>query len=125
MTAVEVDLHIEQGADWPGIAFPILDDNNEPVDLTGCSALGQIRKTARDPEVLFAWSTGLTVLGGGLVVFTGNLVAISVLGTASTLWTFTAARYDLELHNPNAPLGQRDIRIARGAVYVSPEVTRV
>jgi hypothetical protein len=124
VTAVEVDLHIEQGADWPGIAFPILDDTNEPVDLSGCSALGQIRKTARDPEVLFAWSTA-PVFGGGVVVFTGNLVAISVLGTSSTLWTFTAARYDLELHNPNAPLGQRDIRVASGAVYLSPEVTRL
>jgi hypothetical protein len=124
VTAVEVDLHIEQGADWPGIAFPILDDNNEPVDLSGCSALGQIRKTARDPEVLFAWSTA-PVFGGGVVVFNGNLVAISVLGTSSTLWTFTAARYDLELHNPNAPLGQRDIRVASGAVYLSPEVTRL
>jgi len=123
VTAVEVDLHIEQGADWPGIAFPILDDNNEPVDLTGCSALGQIRKTARDPVVLFSWAS-FPPSGQGLVVMTGNLVAITVLGTASSLWTFTSARYDLELHNPNAPIGQRDIRVASGAVYLSPEVTR-
>lgn len=123
MTAVEVDLHIEQGADWPGIGFPILDANNEPVDLGGCTALGQIRKLPRDPTALFSWST-IPMFGQGLVVFVDNLVTISVLGDASALWTFATARYDLKLTNPNAPVGQRLIRVASGAVYVSPQVSR-
>jgi len=38
--AISVDLHIEQGADWPGLAFPIFDSVGAPYDLAGCTALG-------------------------------------------------------------------------------------
>lgn len=119
---VEVDLHIPQGADWPGIAFPILDADGQAVDLSACTAVGQIRKRPGHPDVLYSW-LGMAGLGTGPIVLAGNLVTISVPGADSALWTFTAARYDVKLTNPAAPPGHRIIRVARGAVYVSASVT--
>lgn len=121
---VEVDLHIPQGADWPGLAFPILDALNSPVDLSECTALGQIRKTSRATEVLFTWSTTPVGLNQGRITLSGNLVPISVLGAHSSAWRFTSARYDVFLTNPNADPGQQVIKVAFGLVIVEAQISR-
>lgn len=127
MAAVEVDLYIEQGADWPGLAFPIFDEQDDPFDLAGCTARGQIRLTPNQSASvppLFTWSTDPDDDPGGLIVLTGNLVIIGVTGAASSAWTFQKARYDIELTDPGAQPGKQTIRVAQGRVNVSQEVTR-
>lgn len=123
MTAQRYDLHIEQGADWPGVGFPIFDANGTPFDVTGCTAQGEIRLAPRAAPVLFTWDSTVDE-DTGLIVLTSNLVIISTTAAQSSLWTFRTARYDVELHNPDGPPGQRDIRVAEGSVTVSEEVTR-
>jgi len=123
--AISVDLHIEQGADWPGLAFPIFDSVGAPYDLAGCTALGMIRQTPFTEPSLFTWSTSPTS-GQGLITLSGNLLTVRVLGVESAawgLWTWSSSRYDINLTNPSAPVGQRTFRIADGAVYLDLEVT--
>jgi len=55
-----------------------------------------------------------------------NLLTVRVLGVESAawgLWTWSSSRYDINLTNPSAPVGQRTFRIADGAVYLDLEVT--
>lgn len=127
MAAVDVDLFIEAGADWPGLAFPIFDEQEDPADLTGCSAYGEIRLAPGEPLhsiPLFTWSTDPDDDPDGLIVLTGNLVIVSIAGAISTTWTFQKARYDLKLTDPGGAPGKQTIRVAQGRVNVSQEVTR-
>lgn len=123
MVAVKVDLTIEQGSDWPGLAFPIFDSEGAPYDLTGCTARGQIRRIQNSDPALFTWST-TPATGEGLIALAGNILTIRVLGSESTSWDWNTGRYDIYLTNPAAPVGQRVFRIADGAVYLDLEVTR-
>jgi hypothetical protein len=123
MAAVQVDLTIEQGSDWPGLAFPIFDSEGAPYDLTGCTARGQIRAAPDEDPELFTWSTS-PATGDGLITLATNTLTIRVLGDESSAWSFRKARYDIYLTNPAAPVGQRTFRIADGAVYLDLEVTR-
>jgi hypothetical protein len=123
MAAVKVDLTIEQGSDWPGLAFPIFDEENNPYDLTGCTARGQIRRLANSEPSLFTWSTS-PAAGEGLITLSSNLLTVRILGFESALWAWNTGRYDIQLTNPAAPVGQRVFRIADGAVYLDLEVTR-
>lgn len=123
MAAVHVDLTIEQGSDWPGLAFPIFDIDGSPYDLSGCTARGQIRRVRNSDPAFFTWSTS-PATGEGLITLAGNTLTIRVLGVESAAWTWTSGRFDIYLTNPAAPVGQRIFRIADGAVYLDLEVTR-
>lgn len=123
MAAVHVDLTIEQGADWPGLAFPIFDSEGQAYDLTACSARGQIRKIPDENPALYTWSSS-PAAGEGLITLASNILTIRVLGSESSLWDFQFARYDIELTNSLAPVGQQVFRIASGAVNLDLEVTR-
>lgn len=123
MTAVHVDLTIEQGSDWPGLAFPIFDAEGVPYDLTGCTARGQIRRVRDSTPALFSWDTS-PAAGEGLITLANSLLTIRVLGAESSAWDWNTGRYDIFLTNPAAPVGQRTFRIADGAVYLDLEVTR-
>lgn len=125
MTAQHVDLYIEQGADWPGIGFPICDSLGAPFDLTGCTAKGQIRKTANDVVVLFEWSSEDTLDPEiGAIVFVDNLVIISMTAEQSEALDFRTAQYDVKLTNPSGLAGQKVLRVSDGTVTLSQEVTR-
>jgi hypothetical protein len=117
-------LTIPQGADWPGVDFPILGPAGQPYDLTGCTAKAQIRG---DPDpfnpALYTWSTSPTA-GEGLIVLSGTTLTIRVLAVESAPWEFTRGVYDILLTNTAAPVGQRVSRVVMGPVSVSKEVTR-
>lgn len=118
-------LVIPQGADWPGVNFTIVDADSNPYDLTGCTALGQIRPLPASMELYYTWSSSPTS-GQGLItldVETGTL-NIRVLAVESELWTFTYGVYDIVVTNPAAPVGEQVSRVAMGRVYVSQEVTQ-
>jgi hypothetical protein len=122
VTAVHVDLCIEQGADWPGLAFPILDEEGQPYDLTGCSAKGQIRRRKDTDAVLFAWSSDPGE-DEGLITLADSTLTIRVLASESDEWDWRSGVYDIELTNPSAPVGKQVWRIAQGNVIIDQEVT--
>jgi hypothetical protein len=117
------NLFIPQGADWPGINYPIIGPDGEPYDLTGCTAKAQIRAHPTSDEIFFTWSTSPTT-GQGLITLTGTTLNIRLLATESAPWFFTQGAYDILLTNPAAPVGLRVSRVAMGSVTVSPEVTQ-
>jgi hypothetical protein len=113
---------IPQGADWPGINYPIVGPDGNPYDLTGCSAKAEIRPSPAADELYFTWST-TPASGDGLITLTGSTLNIRVLAGESQPWTFTAGVYDILITNPAAPVGLRVSRVAMGPVTVSQEVT--
>lgn len=123
MSAVQVDLLIEQGADWPGISVPMLDKLNAPFTVTGCTAHGQIKGHRNDTVPIFTWSS-TPAAGEGLITLVGTSVAWRLLAAESELWTFTRAEYQIELHNPAGPVGDQTIRVAQGAVLLDLELDR-
>lgn len=116
------NLIIPQGADWPGINYPIVGPDGNPYDLTGCSAKAEIRPSPAADELFFTWSTSPTT-GEGLITLTGSTLNIRVLSAESLPWTFTTGAYDILVTNPAAPVGLRVSRVAMGSVTVSQEVT--
>lgn len=105
---------IPQGASW-GLAWPILDEAGQPKDLTDWTVKAQIRATADSGTVLHEWNTAT-----GTATVTDSRVSILLAGTTSAAWTWSRGVYDVKLTSPEGV----PYRIAEGAVYVSPQVTR-
>ena len=99
---------IDQGSDYR-LRIPILDDADHPVDVTGWSAVGQVRKDADSP-----------LLHDLAVTPTGTVVLLHIPGSASDGWTWTRARYDVKLLDPNGV----PTRLLEGTVKVRPAITR-
>lgn len=116
-------LTIPQGADWPGVDFPILGPDGLPYDLTGCTAQGMIRPDPESMSVFYTWSSSPTT-GQGLIVLSGTTLTIRVLAVESALWTFRTGVYDIVVTNPAAPIGLQFSRVVMGTVHVSRDVTR-
>lgn len=124
LLVLDYPLCIPQGADWPGVDYPIIGPDGEPYDLTSCSALGQIRPLPASTELYYTWSTSPTA-GQGLITLDvpSSTLNIRVLAIESALWAFTYGVYDLVITNPAAPVGLQVSRVAMGPVTISQEVT--
>lgn len=116
-------LTIPQGADWPGVDFPILGPDGSPYDLTDCTARGQIRVDPESETALYTWNSN-PGLGEGLIVLSGSTLTIRVLAVESALWAFRRGVYDIVVANPDAPVGLQFSRVVMGSVHVSRDVTR-
>ena len=88
-----------------------------PLDLTGCKARMQVRAEVESTEVLLELTTenGGITLGG-----VAGTIELFVSDDASTLFTWTAGVWDLEIEFPGGDVR----RLAQGSISVSPEVTR-
>lgn len=118
--ALQRDLKIEQGADWPGEGFGIVDSVGNPKNLTGrMVASGAI--AGPDGSAIFTWSSNPTP-DQGLVIFQGSLFIPTIDAVHNVLWMFTNAPYQLYLHDPDGPPGDRDIRVAEGTVFLSRKI---
>jgi hypothetical protein len=106
-------LTIDQGTTW-GISWPVT-ENGAPKDISAWSVKAQIRSVDSLQAILHEWSTAR-----GNATVTGGRVALTVTPATSSAWTWQAAIYDVELTSPANDV----FRIAQGAVYLSPEVTR-
>ncbi len=126
MPAAKRNLTIEQGATWresfallqpAPVGTPIAD--LLPIDITGYSARMQIRPDYASATVL----AELTPANAGISITpaTGKIdLYISAADTAALTFTDTAAVYDLELIEPGGDV----IRLLKGSVTLSPEVTK-
>lgn len=88
-----------------------------PIDLTGCTARMQVRHEVESPTVLLE----LTTANGGITLGgVAGTIELFVSDDASTLFTWTAGAWDLEIEFPGGDVH----RLAQGSISVSPEVTR-
>ncbi len=106
--ATKANLVIDQGSTFAS-SIDILDENDEPVNLTSYSARGQIRKHYSSTNSV---SFTTTLSNGSLVI---SLTANQTAGMVSGRYV-----YDLELVDPANTV----LRILEGIVTVTPEVTR-
>jgi hypothetical protein len=117
MTAIFLDLTIEQGADYQGV-FTILSPDGSPLNLAGYAAAMQIKYA---PDYPYAVLT-LTSANGGLVI-NASAGTVTPVIPASVTTTLNPIRYvyDLKLVSP----ADLTTRAYQGAVFVSAEVTDV
>lgn len=106
--ATKANLVIDQGSTFAS-SIDILDENDEPVNLTGYSARGQIRKHYSSSNSV---SFTTTVSNGSVVI---SLTANQTTNMVSGRYV-----YDIELVDPANTV----LRILEGIVTVTPEVTR-
>lgn len=106
------DVVIQQGDDRP-LVWTLADQAGAPVDLTGYSALAQVRSRPQSATVWHEWSTT-----AGNAVLSESSVTLKVNDSES--WTWSQGVYDLHLTDP---AGTTEV-IARGSITVTPAVTR-
>lgn len=114
MAVLIKNITIDQGADYQRPFF-ILDENCNPVDLTGAAAAMQLSTSYGFPAVLT-----LTTANGGLVIgaLTGTITPMIPSTVTSTLLP-GAYLYDVKLVFANGTT----VRPYQGTATVSPEVT--
>lgn len=117
----KLNLDIRQGGTF-SVGVTLTNPDNTPVDLTGATVRGQIRKTALDTVVAAAFTVTITNAPGGAFTFglTDEITAALVAGEQPTE---DASLYvwDMELEDA---LGQV-LPLYYGSVTVLREVTRV
>jgi hypothetical protein len=132
MAAGKYNFTIEQGST---VSFEIQykDPNNIPIDLTGFSGKMMIRSDYADsnPSTYAVLSSSLNADGTGLNFSgsngtkptTSGSIGIYIASCTSSAFTFTTARYDLEIYSgsSNCPY---TVRLLEGQINLSKEVTR-
>jgi len=114
MSAAIVHLTIEQGADFEE-SFQFLDENDEPIDFSDCTARMHIRARLEDETPVVA----LTTENGRLLVDVPSGTITLLLSAKRTANLSSGGVYDLEVVFPD-----RVERMLKGKVKLDPEVTR-
>jgi hypothetical protein len=106
------DLRINQGETFQ-VSIPVLDEDGDPVSLSGTTAKAQAR-SLDDDSLLYEWTapTG--------IAFDAHKVVVKVPAATSSAWTWRGARYALELTDGSSNV----TRLVEGYVIVHPEVVR-
>ena len=132
MAAGKYSFVIEQGA-TVNFEIQYKDSLGNPINLTGYSGKMMIRSNFADanPVTYITLSsslnpdgTGLNFSGSnGVTPPTSGSIGIYIAACTSSNFTFTTARYDLEIYSGSGacPL---TVRLLEGQVSLSPEVTR-
>lgn len=107
-------LLIEQGT-TSQYAWPVTDDDNESVTVTGYSAKAQVRRSITDSTVLHEWNSD-----DGTIILQGNLVILVTPPATSLAWTWKTGVYDILITAPDDTVS----RVGGGVVEVSRSVTR-
>ena len=128
MAAGKYSFKIEQGA-TTNFEIQYKDSNGDPINLTGYSGKMMIRSNYADqnPTTYAVLSSSLAVDGTGLNFSgsngttppTSGSIGIYISAASSSNFTFSTARYDLEITS-----GSVVTRILEGQVNLSQEVTR-
>jgi hypothetical protein len=107
-------LIIEQGT-TSQYAWPVYDDDNNAVALSGYTAKAQARRSITDDTVLHEWNSE-----DDTILLQGNQVVLITPPAASLAWTWTRGVYDILITSPDGTVS----RVAEGVVEVSRSVTR-
>jgi hypothetical protein len=117
------EMLVKQGEDLY-LVLEIQDENSTPIDLTGHTFRGQIRKTASDPTIVASFSFNIlnqTTDTGKVEVTLSSAVSSSIQLNSSlqAQRTLTFMAYDIE-----SEYAGRVTRWLEGRAIISPEVTR-
>jgi hypothetical protein len=119
----EGDIVIKQGTD-PIIEIPNVRDANGALitNWTGFSVKGQIRERPESPTVLHEWTSQGASPN---VTFSGSDVVLDLPKAVSSAFTWTHARYDVELTDPSGKVACiAPPENSGGHVIINREVTR-
>ena len=128
MAAGNYSFIIEQGT-TVNFEIQYTDSNSNPINLTGYSGKMQIKSNFADdnPTTYATLSSSLAPDGTGLN-FSGSIgtkpptsgsIGIFISAASSSAFTFTKAKYDLEITS-----GSTVTRLLQGTITLSKEVTR-
>lgn len=118
MQPAHIDLEIYKGSTFVKIIQWKTGVPSNAVNLTGCTARMQIRKSVNDATVLDT----LTTENSKIQIHEplNGKFKITIPATVSTAYTFTSAVYDLEIIFAD----QTVTRVIEGCLTAAPEVTR-
>lgn len=114
MSAGKYDINIDQGATW-SITLTIKQANRLPLDLTGYTGEGMIKKTIDDPSPIASF----------VVTFPSPLegkVSLLLPAAVTAAMDFSWGVYDFKITSP-AP-GSQVTRVLQGKVLLNKEVSR-
>lgn len=117
MSAGKYNIIIDQGSTL-NLQLLYADSNNSAIDLTGYSAKMQIKSDYADnnPTTYLTLSSSL---GSGIsITHPSGTIDITVPAASSSLMTFDAAYYDLEISS-----GSVVKRLIQGTVKINKQVT--
>ena len=127
MSAGTYNLTIEQGATFirvflwqaggTGDCSCPPSTTSTPVNLTGYSAVMQIRQT---PQSTTAYYTGSTANGNIVLGGTAGTITLTIPATTTSAFTWVRGVYDMTLTSPTGVV----TRLLQGSAIVSPDVTR-
>lgn len=113
-------LIIEQGT-TSQYAWPVTDDDNNSIALSGYTGKAQIRRSITDSTVLHEWNLSpVASAGQSQLLLQGSQVILVTPPDISLTWTWTKGVYDILITSPDGTTS----RIAEGQVEVSRSVTR-
>ena len=126
MAAGKYSFIVEQGS-TVSLQFDLTDSSGNPVDLTGYHARMQIRRTLDSPTVISSISSSVDADGTGLYLtglskdkpLTSGSIGLYISAASSSNFTFSTARYDIELVQ-----GSYVNRFIQGVIRLDKEVTR-
>ncbi len=116
------NMEISQGSDFK-LSLTIKDSTGTPVDITGHTFRGQIRKTASDAITQAIFSFNITDAVNGMVdvkLAAADSSAISLSRSKNASRTITTMTYDIESEDGSGNV----VRWLEGLVKFSPEVTK-
>jgi hypothetical protein len=118
----EMTLRIRQGGTFGPFYAEMKNPDLTPVDLTGCTITGQIRKKAKDTTVVCSIAFTIDAGTGGTYSFTIDKVTTALLECGESA-NSAASKYVYDIEMVDA-LG-RSYPLYYGNVLVFREVTRV
>jgi len=109
----KLDIEIEQGASFSRL-ITITDADNNPVDISGDTFAGQVRKHPKQDiiEGAFTFQFHTDGTDGKIVILMDNETTASM--------TYGKCVYDIEWTKSSGTV----VRLLEGAINVTPEVTR-
>jgi hypothetical protein len=126
MAAGNYDILIEQGATFE-ITLTLKDVNAVPINLTGLTFRGKIRKAFTDVAAVANFTfavqdqTSPSTVGKVIVSLSATTTAALETSAKGTVRTLTTMVYDIESENPLTGFVTRWLQ---GQAMVSPEVTK-
>jgi len=112
-------LRIEQGT-TSQYAWPVTDDDNNAIAVSGYTGKAQVRLDPTATEVLHEWNTSPSGSGQSQMLMQGNLVILVTPPATSLAWTWKRGVYDILITAPDGTVS----RVSEGVIEVSRSVTR-
>jgi hypothetical protein len=113
VTAIRLDITIEQGADFDD---PFVLPTPSPINLTDATAVMQVRTSITDPTALITLSTQDESL-----IISGNSITPFIAGSVTAAFQSGTYVYDLKILQVNGRL----FRAFQGDSFVVPQVTTI